>query len=115
MAAAMAAASSDVTTSRPNSAPASSTTTAGPVPCTAAKSFPKPPRRVPTAITLGTPVPGARMPRSSGQASSTTRTAVTAASGTRMSRWKPSAFSSRAHVEHQFVTVGAQLGHGRRV
>ncbi len=70
-----------------DSQPANSTTTAGPFPCTAAKFLPNPPRRVPTAITSGSPVPGVRIPRGSGQASSTTRTDVTARSGTRMSPW----------------------------
>ena len=76
---ARAVASSVVRTRRPYSAPTRSTTMAGPFPWTAAKSLPKPPRRVPTAITLGNPVPGARIPRNSGHGSSTARTARTRA------------------------------------
>ena len=51
--------SSVVSTQRPNSPSANSMTTPGPRPCTAAKSFPNEPRRVPTTIPRET---GARRP-----------------------------------------------------
>ena len=73
------------------------------------------PRRVPTAMTPGHPVPGARMPRGSRHGSSTARTVTTERNGTRRSRCTPSAFSSSVQVEHHVVAVHAQLRHGRPV
>ncbi len=66
------------------------------------------PRRVPTAMTFGSPVPGARMPRNSGQGSSTERTAVTAESGSRMSLCAPSAFSIAPQVQDELVALDSR-------
>ena len=115
MVSAQVAASSEVTTRRPNAAPSSSTTTAGPVPWTAAKSLPKSPRRVPTAMTLGIPVPGARMPRQLGprvvdepdRRHRGQRQADVPVEGLGL--------LERAHVEDQLVALDEQVRHGGRV
>jgi len=78
-------ASADEITSRSNSAPAASITTAGVFEYTATKSRIPPPRRVPNDTTPGTPVPGARSTRSADQGSSATRTARTDCKGMRTS------------------------------
>jgi len=75
---------------------------ARPVAVTAAKSFPKRPRRVPSATTPGIPVPGARMPRSSVHGSMATRAPVTASRGTRMS---PCIAPRRSHGLNRTITV----------
>ena len=69
-------------TRRSNGSPLVSTTTAGRLPYTAAKSRSPSPRLVPRAMTPGIPVPGARMPLSSCHGSPLSRTSLTAPKGT---------------------------------
>ena len=110
IAAAAPAASSHVTTRRPNSAPANSTTTAGRA-VDGGEVLPKPPRRVPTAITWGTPVPGARR-REFGPG-----VVHHADGGHRRQRHadvavEPLRLFERVQVEDKLLALGAQLGHG---